>query len=341
MEKAVVIGAGVMGTAVAIHLGNNGVQVNLWGTKWDTKALKEMEESRKHQGLGVALPDNVSLYYEDELAEAIRDTKIVIMAVLSSGIEAMTKKIAAHLTEEHYILSVTKGINEEKLCTISELIEESLAEKLKNKVSIIKLGGPLIARELAEGGYVEAVLASKNIEAAKYAKKLYQSPKFKVNISQDLEGVDLCAAFKNVYAISMGIAESLEGNSNNMKAALMARGTIEMGNIVKAYGGDRKTAFGIAGVGDYYVTSQGGRNGIFGRHLGEGKTIEQAMEDMNGLTVEGYATTLNGFKLLEKLEQEGEINIENDAPLLQEIYDVLYKGKKAIDAIDSYWRSEE
>lgn len=339
MDKIVVVGAGVMGSALAIHLANNGAQVNLWGTQWDTEILKDMENTGKHKKLGVDLPKNINFYYEEELEKAFKNTKLVIIAVLSNGMEATVKKITPYLNENHYILSATKGIDKDKLYTMSDVIKNALPEDLSNKIAVIKLGGPIIAKELAEGRYAEGVLASENIEAAEYARLLFKSSRFKANRSQDVVGVDLCAAFKNTYAISMGVVESLEEDSNNPKAALMARGTIEMGNIVEASGGDRTTAAGIAGVGDYYVTSQGGRNGIFGRHLGEGKTVEQALEAMEGLAVEGYAATLNGYKFLKKLEEEGKFNMKEDAPLFQEIYNIIYKGKPVIDAINSYWKS--
>lgn len=339
MEKAVVIGAGVMGSALAIHLGNNGVEVNLWGTQWDTEILKSMESTGKHSKLGVDLPKNINLYYENELEEAFKDTKLVIIAVLSDGMGSTVELITPYLNKNHYILSATKGIDHDNLYTMSDVIKNALPESLIDKVAVIKLGGPIIAKELAQGKYAEGVLASKNAEAAKYARSLFKSPRFKVDISEDIIGVDLCAAFKNSYAISMGIIESMEEDSNNPKAALMARGTIEMGNIVEAYGGDRITAAGIAGVGDYYVTSQGGRNGIFGRHLGEGKTVEEALEAMEGLAVEGYAATLNGYKFLSKLEKEGKFNMEEDTPLFQEIYNIIYEEKSVKDAINSYWTS--
>lgn len=339
MDKVVVIGAGVMGSALAIHLGNNGAQVNLWGTQWDTEILKDMETTGKHNGLGVDLPENINLFFEDELEKAFKGTKLVIIAVLSNGMEATVKRIVPYLNKNHYILSATKGIHEDKLYTMSDVIKNALPENLRDDVKIIKLGGPIIAKELAEGRYAEGVLASKDIEAAKYARSLFKSSRFKGNISEDVVGVDLCAAFKNTYAISMGIVESMEEDSNNPKAALMARGTIEMGNIVEAAGGERITASGIAGVGDYYVTSQGGRNGIFGRHLGKGMTVEKALEAMEGLAVEGYAATLNGYKFLKKLEEEGKFNIKKDAPLFQEIYNIIYKEKPVKDAINSYWSS--
>lgn len=339
MGKVVTIGAGAMGSALAIHLANNGHEVNLWGTKWDEEILKEMESTGKHKRHGVEMPKNISYFYEDQLEEAFEGVKLVVIAVISSGIEGTSKMIAPYLKEGQSILSATKGIDEENLYTMSDVIENALPEELRDKVSIVKLGGPIIATELAQGKYAEGVLASKNMEAARYAGDLFASPRFKVNLSQDIEGVEICAAFKNTYAISMGIVESMEEGSDNSKAALMARGTVEMANIVEAYGGDRNTASAIAGVGDYYVTSRGGRNGVFGQFLGENKTVEEALEAMDGQTVEGYAATLNGYKFLRKLEDEGKINMEKDVPLFLELYNVIYNGKSVKDAIDSYWLS--
>lgn len=340
MDNILVIGAGVMGTALAIHLGNNGHKVNLWGTQWDSDAIDQMKETKEHKGLGAKIPDTISFYYHKELEEAFKDTKLVVIAVISKGMESMSKTLSPHINENHIILSVTKGIDENNLCTMSTVIENALPEELKDKVGIIKLGGPIIAAELAKGKYTEGIFASKDIEAAKYAREKFRSPKFKGGISHDILGVDLCAAFKNSYAITMGIIEGIEGDMNNPKAALMARGAIEMANIVEAYGGDRETALGIAGVGDYYVTAQGGRNGRFGSLLGEGNTIEEALKIMDNQTVEGLPVTLNGYKLLKGLEEEGKLNIEKDTPLFLELYNILYKNKPVRDGINSYWVSE-
>lgn len=339
MEKIAIIGAGVMGSALAIHLGSNGHKINLWGTEWDSEAIDKMKENKKHEGLGAKIPDTISFYYHNQLKEAIEDTKLIIIAVISKGMESISKAIAPYIKENQYILSVTKGIDEKTLCTMSTVIENALPVELKDKVSIIKLGGPIIAKELAQGKYTEGIFASEDLKAAEYARNLFKSSKFKGEVSGDILGVDLCAAFKNSYAIAMGIIEGLEGDTNNPKAALMARGAIEMANIVEAFGGSRETALGIAGVGDYYVTSQGGRNGRFGNLLGKGHTIEEALEIMRNQTIEGLPITLNGYRLLERLEEEGKINIKKDLPLFFELYNILYKNKSVRDGIDDYWRN--
>ena len=339
MDRVLIIGAGIMGSALAVHLGNNGRKVNLWGTQWDSEILDEMKRTKRHNGLDVVIPDGVSLYYEEQLVDAFKDAKLIIIAVISKGMDFISKKINPYLDKKHILLTVTKGIDEVTLTTMTKVVENSLPIELKDQVSIVKLGGPIIAVELAKGKYTEGIFASKDIDATKYVSEIFKSQKFRANISDDIDGVELCAAFKNSYAIAMGIMEGLEGDSNNPKAAIMARGALEMANIVEAFGGNRETALGIAGVGDYYVTSQGGRNGKFGFYLGQGKSTEDALEMMNHITVEGISMTLNGYGLLKGLEQEGRLNLKKDVPLFLEIYNILYKEKPIRDAIDSYWNS--
>ena len=329
-----------MGSAVAIHLANNGHQVKLWGTKWDKEIIDDMKERKISKALDVKIPNNISFFYHNELEEALQGTKLIIIAVISKGMESISNNIANYITENHMILSVTKGIDENNLITMSEVIKNSLPEDLKNRIAIVKLGGPIIAKEFANGAYTEGVFGSENLESAKYVRDQFKNNKFKGNISKDSIGVDLCAAFKNSYAIAMGMIESVEKNKDNPAAALMARGAVEMANIIGAYGGSMETALGIAGVGDYYVTAQGGRNGQFGKLLGQGYSKKEALEIMENTTVEGITVTLNGYKLLQKLEAQGKINIKRDTPLFLEIYKVLYEGQSVNQAIQDYWASE-
>ncbi len=337
MNKILIIGAGIMGSALAVHLGNNDQEVNLWGTQWDNEILDGLKNTGSHKGLDVSIPNSVNLYYNHQLEEAFKDVKLIIIAVISKGMAYISEKINPYLNKDHIIMTVTKGIDDDTLTTMTQVVEQSLPYDLKNQISIVKLGGPIIAKELASGKFTEGIFASKDIEAAKSIAEIFRSHKFKASISNDIEGVELCAAFKNSYAIAMGIIEGLEGDSNNAKAAIMARGSLEMANIVEAFGGSRETALGIAGVGDFYVTSQGGRNGIFGSHLGQGKTIEEALESMNHATVEGISMTLNGHSLLKELEYQGRLNFQRDLPLFLEIYNILYEDKPIKEAIDNYW----
>lgn len=337
MKKIVVIGAGVMGTAIAIHLANNQRPVRIWGTSWDKKAIDQMKDTGERKELDVKVPASIEFFYHDQLEDALEGSDLVILAVTSEGIEAITKELGPYLNEHHIILNVTKGIDEKSLRTISTVIEQSLPEEVRGEIPVVKIGGPIIAKELAHSRYTEAVFASRDERATKVAKKAFNSPTFKANISADIDGVDLCAAFKNSYAIGMGIMSGVEVDTNNSKAALMARGTVEMSVIVEAYGGCLRTASGIAGIGDYYVTSQGGRNGIFGKHIGKGATHEEAFELMGTRTIEGLAATRNGYRLLEELEHDGRIEIAKDVPFFYEIYQILFEGKDAREAVGDYW----
>lgn len=337
MNKVLIIGAGVMGSALATHLWNKGQEVNLWGTQWDSGIIDDMKKTNRNAALDVTVADSINLYYEHQLEEAFKDVKLIIIAIISKGMGYISKKINPYLNKEHIILTVTKGIDEDTLTTMTKVVEQSLPIELENQISVVKLGGPIIAIELAQEKFTEGIFASKDIEAAKYTADIFRSPKFRTNISNDIDGVELCAALKNSYAIAMGIIEGVEGDFNNPKAAIMARGTIEMATIVEAFGGNRETALGIAGVGDYYVTSQGGRNGKFGSLLGQGKSVEEALEIMENATIEGISMTFNGYKLLKELENQGKINLKKDVPLFLEIYNVLYEKKSIENALDSYW----
>src|SRR5699024_8283589 len=278
------------------------------GTQWDDKALDQMKETKENKILGAKIPDNISFYYHDQMEEAFKDTKLVVIAVISKGIETMSQTIAKYINDNHVVLSITKGIDGDSLDTMSTVITNNMPETSKGKMSIVKLGGGLIAAEIANGVYSEGIFASEDLEAAEYVRDMFKSDKFRGEVSGDIQGVDLCAAFKNSYAIGMGMIEGIEKGKDNPRAALMARGAIEMANIVEAYGGDRETALGMAGVGDYYVTSQGGRNGQFGKLIGEGNTKDEALEIMEHQTVEGLAITPNGYRFLKELEKEGKIN---------------------------------
>lgn len=337
MDKTVIIGAGVMGTALAIHLANNGKEVALWGTKWDKDALDQIKKEGFHPALeGIEVPKSLEIFYEDQLEEALADRKLIILAVLSQGIEDMSKEIAPLLVEGQIIGNISKGIHGESLQTMTGLIESSLGDKA-SLVSFVKVGGPIIARELASGGYTQAIFASRNLEAARTVYEIFTNDRFRATVSEDIDGVELCASFKNCYAITMGIMDGLEAQSNNGQAALMTQGVLEMSRIAKAYGGELETAYGVAGLGDYYVTSQGGRNGIFGGHLGRGSSIEEARELMNYQAVEGIPATENGYKLLEKLEDQNKINIKEDLPLFIQLYEILVNGKAPDKAMGDFW----
>lgn len=338
MERILIIGAGVMGSALSVHLANNGHGVNLWGTQWDREIIKEMEDRRYHPALNVDIPENINLFYDDQLEEAFKDARVIIIAVIAKGMKAICQVLKPYFKKGQIILTVSKGLDDDSLHTMSRVVEESLPQGLRGQISIVKLGGPLIAKELAKDTYSEAIFASKDIEAAQYMSILFKSPKFRTSVTEDIDGVEICAAFKNTYAITMGILEGIEGGYSNPKAALMARAVDEMGKIVAAFGGRKETAYGIAGLGDLYVTSLSGRNGRFGQLIGQGKSKDEALRLMDNATVEGLAMTLNGYSFLKALEGEGRINLKEELPLFYQTYQILHQGEGVEKAVEEIWK---
>lgn len=333
--RITILGAGVMGTALAIHLAKQKNEVKLWGTRWDTRAIESYRTTGKCEKLNSSIPSGVEFFMADELEKALQGSSIVILAVTSDGIRDITKSISGYINENVVIANIAKGIEEESLMTMSEIIEDSLPEQLKN-IPVVKIGGPLRAIEVANEVFSEAIFASKNIEAARVLQKTFKAPYFKSDVTSDIIGVEICAALKNSYAITIGICEGMYENMDNPKAAMIARGCMELASLVKAKGGDIETALGLAGIGDLYVTSQGGRNRTLGKLLGQGKSMQEALEEMKNQTIEGYPAAKVGYKLAETLQKQGKLKL-NDVCLLVELYRVLFEGKSAVDALKDYW----
>lgn len=337
MEKIAVLGAGVMGTALAIHMAKNNYEINLWGTRFDTKTIDEYKKNKKCINLDTTIPDNVSFYFENELESAVKETNLIVLAVTSDGVRDISASISSYIGNDTVIANIAKGIEKETLLTMSEIISSTLCE-LGKKNPVVKIGGPLRAIELANEVPSEGIFASSDISAATLLANIFKTSYFKSSVTNDIIGVEICSALKNTYAIAVGICEGLYPGKDNPKSALIARSSIELSKLVKAKGGYFETALGLAGIGDLYVTSQGGRNKTLGILLGKGNNLREAIEIMKNQTIEGYQAAETGYELARKLEKDGQISSE-DFRLLHQLYNILYCDKKASIAIQDYWNS--
>lgn len=348
MDKILILGAGVMGTALAVPLCQNKHEVNLWGTEFDAEVLEIMAKTGQHIRLGITLPRGVTLFPAAELERACKNVKIAVLAVASSGIRSIMQGLAAFLKDGMLIVNVAKGLEEDpktgKPLTMLDVIESELPEALRSKIPMVVVGGPSIAKEVAERVPTEVVFASKDPAAARYCHEVFTTPVYKVKITTDVIGVELCAALKNAFAVAMGFCDGVEGKTNarvemhNSKAALLWEAVVELSKVVQAMGGREETVLGPAGVGDLYVTALGGRTRSFGEMLGGGMSTEQALEEMKNRhqTIEAYPATKEGYKLAQMLSKNGKLNI-NDLPLLKQIHAVLFEGKAAEAAIWDYF----
>ena len=348
MAKILILGAGAMGTALTIPLCQDGREVNLWGTEFDTEVLEEMVQTRQHIRLGIMLPQEVRLFPFSELEKACQDVEIVVLAVVSAGVSSVMQRLAFFLREGMIIVNVAKGLEEDpetgEPLTMLDVIEGELPETLRNKIPLVVIGGPSIAKEVAERIPTEVIFASKDLAAARYCREIFTTPVYRAKITIDVIGVELCAALKNVFAVAVGICDGIKGKMNtilemhNSKAALLSEAEIELAKIVRAMGGREETVSGPAGAGDLYVTAAGGRTRLFGELLGSGMSPGEALEEMKKrhLTVEAYPAAEKVYKLAQVLDKNGRLNI-NDLPLLKQIHAVLFEGKAAKTAIWDYF----
>ena len=348
MGKILILGAGTMGTALTVPLCQNRWEVNLWGTEFDVGILEIMAKTGQHIQLGIALPRGVTLFPFAELERACQDVEVVVLAVASAGIRSVMQRLAAFLREGMIIVNVAKGLEEDpetgKPQTMLDVIDNEFLEVLHNKIPMVAVGGPSIAKEVAECVPTEVVFASKDLAAARYCRRVFVTPVYKVKITIDVIGVELCAALKNAFAVVVGMCDGVKGKMNarvemhNTKATLLWEAVVELAKIVQAMGGREETILGPAGVGDSYVTAIGGRTRLFGEMLGSGMSPGEALEEMRKrhLTAEAYPAAEQGYKLAQVLDKDGRLNI-NDLPLLKQIHAVLFEGKAAEAAIWDYF----
>ena len=338
MDKILILGAGVMGTALSVPLCQNKQEVNLWGTEFDAEVLETMARTGQHIQLGIALPGCVTLFSAAELEKACQNVDVVVLAIASSGIRSIMQRLVPFVKDGMIIVNAAKGLGEDSktdnMLTMLDVVESELPEALRGKNPMVTVGGPSIAKGVAERVPTEVVFASRDLAAAQHCQEVFTTPVYKMKITTDVIGVGLCAALKNIFAVAMGFCDGVEGKADarlkmhNSKAALLLEAVVELSKIVQAMGGKEETVLGPAGIGDLYVTALGGRACIFGQMLGGGMSTEQALEEMKNRhqTVEAYPATKAGYKLAQMLSKNNKLDI-NELPLLTQIYAVLFEGK--------------
>ncbi|MGN8967134.1 NAD(P)H-dependent glycerol-3-phosphate dehydrogenase [Intestinimonas sp. HCP28S3_D6] len=309
--KVAVIGSGGWGTALAMLLLENGNDVTLWSySEEESKVLRETGENPMLKG--VPLPKE--LKFTTDL-DCVAGCGVVVLATPSFAVRSTARQMASHLTVGTVVVSVSKGIEKETSTTLTEAIHEELGPDYP----VVALSGPSHAEEVGRGVPTAVVSASKNQKAAELVQDLFMSPRFRVYASDDVTGVELAAALKNVIALCAGCCDGM-GCGDNTKAALMTRGLTEIARLGVAMGGRKETFAGLAGVGDLIVTctSMHSRNRRCGILIGKGMEPAKAVKEI-GAVVEGYYAAANAKTLADKLGVE--------MPIAAAAYEVLYHGK--------------
>lgn len=309
--KVAVIGSGGWGTALAMLLLENGNDVTLWSySEEEPKVLRETGENPMLKG--VPLPKE--LKFTTDL-DCVAGCGVVVLATPSFAVRSTARQMAPHLTAGTVVVSVSKGIEKETSTTLTEAIHEELGPDYP----VVALSGPSHAEEVGRGVPTAVVSASKDQKAAELVQDLFMNPRFRVYASDDVTGVELAAALKNVIALCAGCCDGM-GCGDNTKAALMTRGLTEIARLGVAMGGRKETFAGLAGVGDLIVTctSMHSRNRRCGILIGKGMEPTQAVKEI-GAVVEGYYAAANAKILADKLGVE--------MPIASAAYEVLYHGK--------------
>lgn len=326
MKKISIIGAGSWGTTLGVLVAENGYDVTLWAPeKESAKEINEGKENKKYLP-GVKIPDNVCV--KESIAEVASDADLIINAVPSQFTREVTKKYSKHVNCST-IVNVAKGIEVGTYKRMSEVLKE----ELPGNITIVTLSGPNHSEEVSRKMPTATVIASEDVDCLKDIKKVFHTDYFRVFTHDDILGVEVCGALKNIAAIATGVCDGL-GYGDNARASIITLGLMEMSTYGKFLGAKRSTFYGLAGVGDLVATctSQHSRNRSVGEKIAEGKNVETIQKEMKGMVAEGISTT----KAVYEFSRKNNLYM----PLTEQAYNVLYKNKDLKQAIPDLLKIE-
>ncbi len=318
-RQIAVLGGGSWGTALAIQLARAQQPVVLWDIS--SQHLQAMQKNRVNQIYlpGIPLPDNLG--FESDLHSLVKQSDTLLLAIPSHAIRDFLKQISADIKPEQAIVWATKGLEEHS----GKLIHQIVNEMLPQCSQIAVISGPTFAGEVARDLPTAVTVAASTTTMADHVASYLHYGNFRVYTSEDMTGVELGGALKNVLAIAAGIADGL-GFGANTRAALITRGLAEIMRLGLTMGAHAETFMGLAGLGDLVLTctDDQSRNRRMGLALAEGLSIEQA-RDRIGQAVEGVKTAREAWKLAQQHQV--------DMPIFEQTYAVLYEGKAPRDAV--------
>ena len=318
MKKVVILGAGTWGTALANLLASKNINITLY-----TRFNEECEiykTTRKHPHLPDADIDK-RIYITCDLKEALENKDVIVFATPSIYIRETANRIKPFINKNQIFVTVAKGIEKDTLFTMSEIITDVLGE-----VKVVALSGPTHAEEVSIGLPSAIVSASEDINASKIVQELFATSYMRVYVNDDIKGVELCGALKNIIAIASGLSSGL-GYGDNAIAAIVTRGLYEMAKLGTKMGAKNETFFGLTGIGDIVVTatSKHSRNNKAGYLLGKGYTLEETLKEV-GMVVEG----INALDAAKKLEEIYQVEM----PIVNAVYSVIKESAKPVDAVN-------
>jgi glycerol-3-phosphate dehydrogenase (NAD(P)+) len=318
-EQITILGDGAMATVCSIMLTQRGHEITMWGAF--EESIERLMQNREQSRLlpGVRVPERVRLTAND--ADAFNGASMVVSAIPTQYLRSVWQRLTPHLPKDLPIVSVSKGIENSSLLRPTQIIGDAVGPSH----GLVALSGPNVAGELAKYLPATAVAASSDLALAERVQHTFSTQWFRVYTNDDIIGVELAGATKNVIAIAAGILDGLAAG-NNAKSALVTRGLVEITRLGVAMGAKADTFQGLAGLGDLITTcvSPEGRNRTVGEQIGKGRKLQDILAKMDSVA-EGVPTTKSLVELAKRF------NVE--MPITTGVYQILFEGKDAIDAL--------
>src|SRR3990167_4579609 len=321
VEKICVLGAGSWGTTLANILAEKGYDINLWII--EEEVYQAIQKTRENSVFlpGVKLAQNITP--TNSIKEAVKDRVVVVCVVPSHGVRDIFQKAAPFLPKDALVVSASKGLELETLLTVSQVLKQTLPKTFHKNLSV--LSGPTFAKEVSQKLPTAICVASGKKAVAEKVQQIFNTNYFRVYTNDDMIGVEIGGALKNVIAIAAGISDGL-ALGMNARAALITRGLAEISKLGVSMGADSATFAGLSGLGDLVLTCTGelSRNRSVGMLLGKGQKLPDILSEMR-MVAEGIKTSEAAFDLAQ------ENNIE--MPITEQVYRVLYENKSPKDAV--------
>ena len=339
MSKIVIIGAGAMGTAFAFPCLDNNHDINIVGTHLENDFIDQLNKNnRLHPGLNTEIPQGINILKFDQFDAIFKsNVDLIVLGISSKGIEWVADQLFRIYKNKKLpnILMLTKGLSiyQNNYELLVDKLERLLSSKDINEINISAVGGPCLATGLANRVHSSVVIANKDVSTAKKIASMLNTNYYHTSFSDDLHGVEVCAAVKNIFSMAVGAAKGLcsknasneirEKNYLNTASALIKQSVQEMEIFVEHLKGKKETVKGLAGLGDLYVSSGGGRNSKMGSYIGEGMTFSEAKKSkMEKVTVEGADLAIEiGKKVNEDFDKK-------KLPLMLGMINAIIEDKK-------------
>ncbi|MGM9683867.1 MAG: glycerol-3-phosphate dehydrogenase [Eubacteriales bacterium] len=335
MSIVTIIGAGMMGSALAFPARENGNEVRLVGTHLDRDIIEASRKTGRHPKFNKDFPAGVKYYQIEEMKEAVEGADMIIGGVSSFGVDWFGDFVLPQIPENIPVLSVTKGLwdtPEGRLLTYPEVWQKKL-DTIGSKLSLNAIGGPCTSYELVAHDQTEVAFCGKDMEILKKLKSIMQTDYYHISLSTDVVGIESAVALKNGYALgialTIGINQKSFGPDSelhfNSQAAVFGQSVKEMARLLEYQGAGTLDNLAV-GVGDLYVTVYGGRTRLVGILLGRGLDIDEAKAELNGVTLESLVVAVRVARAVRKCAENGILNI-NDFPLLMHVDEILTEKK--------------